>query len=104
MRHSSDAVFRFSLGKGEGGVRVRIASAACWKSPHLDPLPFAKHICSTLSRFPHCHSERSEESLIISLTARQGKSQRCFASLNMTGERDAPEPPNERTNPRRSSK
>ncbi len=38
MRHSSDAVFRFSLGKGEGRVRVRIARAACWKTPHLSLL------------------------------------------------------------------
>jgi hypothetical protein len=38
MRHSSDVVFRFSLGKGEGSVKVRIASAACWKTPHLSLL------------------------------------------------------------------
>src|SRR6059058_2813686 len=38
------------------------------------------------------HSERSEESLIISSTARQSKSQRYFASLNMTGKRNTPNP------------
>src|SRR4029077_13792284 len=35
-----------------------------------------------LSRFPSCHSERGEESLIISSTAHQSKRQRYFASLN----------------------
>jgi hypothetical protein len=38
MRHSSDVVFRFSLGKREGRMEVRIASAACWKTPHLSLL------------------------------------------------------------------
>ena len=42
-------------------------------------------ICSPVE-IPCCHSERSEESLVISSTARQGKSQRCFASLNMTAD------------------
>ena len=33
---------------------------------------------------PHCHSERSEESLIASVPNVQGIRQRCFAPLNMT--------------------
>jgi hypothetical protein len=80
------AFSRLSLRKGEGRVRVRIADRTCSKTPHLDPLPFTKDICLALLSFPPCHSERSEESLVISLTARQGKSQRRFALLNMTGE------------------
>jgi hypothetical protein len=92
------------LARERGRVRVWIADRTCLRTPHPNPLPFTKDICLALSSFPHCHSERSEESLIISLTARQGKSQRCFASLNMTGERDMAQPPNERPNHRRSSK
>jgi hypothetical protein len=34
--------------------------------------------------FPACHSERSEESLIILARPRKRNSLRCFASLNMT--------------------
>jgi len=33
---------------------------------------------------PHCHSERSEESLIICLSCAPSAVQRCFARLNMT--------------------
>ncbi len=42
MNHSSNAVFRLSLRKGEGRVRVSIANRAFRKTPHLDPLPFTK--------------------------------------------------------------
>jgi hypothetical protein len=91
VNDSCGALFRLSLAKGEGRVRVRIANRPGSKTPRLNPLPFTKDICLALSSFPTCHSERSEESLIISLTARKGKSQRCFASLNMTDERDMPE-------------
>ena len=34
-----------------------------------------------------CHSERSEESLIICCAGQLMVSQRCFASLNMTDDR-----------------
>src|SRR5438093_1013666 len=37
-----------------------------------------------LSHNPHCHSERSEESLNFVFWQREGRSQRCFTSLNMT--------------------
>ncbi len=61
MNDSFGALFRLSLGKREGRVRVRIANPASGKTPHLNPLPFTKDTCLALSSFPACHSERSEE-------------------------------------------
>jgi hypothetical protein len=93
---SSRAIFRLSLGKGEGRVRVRIANRLDRRRLTLILSPLRNISVQRCRASLICHSERSEESLIISLTARQGKSQRCFASLNMTGERDMPErAPNE---------
>jgi hypothetical protein len=42
MNYSSGVVFRLSLAKGEGWVRVCIAGPKRWKTPHLNPLPFVK--------------------------------------------------------------
>src|SRR5437870_4708937 len=60
------------------------------KSRHRGICACTQHTCLELSKFPPCHCDPAvagEESLIISSTGCQGKSQRCFASLNMTAER-----------------
>ena len=63
--------------------------------PNIRTDPTERWVCLALSRFPACHSDPAiagEESLIFSSTPRKVKSQRCFASLNMTSEHDAPNP------------
>ena len=70
------------LEKAGSRNRLSLCSAVAWAT-----IARCAESVLELSRFPPCHSDPAaagEESLIISSIARQGKNQRCFASLNVT--------------------
>src|SRR5947208_4456992 len=74
--------------------KKKTASRQIFQSKHSDAIKAAhqwpaEEVEQTFSRgrfvrHPVCHSERSEESLVVSGPMAPKLNQRCFASLNMT--------------------
>jgi hypothetical protein len=80
MNYSFGAIFRLSLGKGEGRVRVHIATFAFEKTPDLDPRPFAKGRGERRRGAEHTLDERANPRRSRNVSLSEAKLQRSGQS------------------------